>query len=172
MSLLVEVGGVTRGSSSSRPGAARSPWIRPVKVQLDCGEHLTRDVIVPVGQVPGFRVASEPVILPAADQSCMVRTEDAGVDLDTHRSDVSLMVDGSVLATGQWLRIRPKSGVDKLVTVNVTFGVANVDEASPTTSEPTRPTGDQPLSLPVTLSLAGVFAIGLAGAVLRSRPPF
>jgi hypothetical protein len=172
MSLLVEVGGVTRGSSSSRPGAARSPWIRPVKVQLDCGEHLTRDVIVPVGQVPGFRATSEPVILPAADQACMVRTEDAGVDLDTHRSDVSLMVDGSVLATGQWLRIRPKSGVDKLVTVNVTFGVANSDEASPPTSEPAHPSGDQPLSLPVTLSLAGVFAVGLAGAVLRSRRPF
>jgi hypothetical protein len=62
--------------------------------------------------------------------------------------------------------------VDKLVTVNVTFGVANVDEASPTTSEPTRPSGGQPLSLPVTLGLAGVFAIGLAGAVLRSRRPF
>jgi hypothetical protein len=56
--------------------------------------------------------------------------------------------------------------------VNVTFGVAKDQEAEPTSPAPAQPGADQPLSLPLTLSLAGVFVVGLAGAVLRSRRPF
>jgi hypothetical protein len=60
---------------------------------------------------------------------------------------------------------------ERLVKVNVTFAALPLDPAGPL--RPSTPTaaGDQPISPALTAGLAGLFALGLAGAVARARRP-
>jgi hypothetical protein len=142
--------------------------VRPVVVQLDCGGDITRRVVVPTGQVPGFRVRSADVVLPASDRTCRVRAEDPGVPPQSSTGEVSLAVDGAALGAGEWRTITAAPGDERQVTVRLTFNGQALHEPAPPRAGGRR-AGEESLSLAVTLGLAAVFALGLLGAIARSR---
>jgi hypothetical protein len=170
MVLVVEVGGVTRGTPVDRPGGARSPWIRPVIVELDCGASLQRRVRVDVGQVPGFQAESAALVLPDADRRCEVRPLDNGVDPEADERAAVTWVDGRLAGRGVAVPVKADEGRERLVRVNVMFASSEVAAAAPA-RQPAAEGGDQPLSPALTAGLAGLFALGLAGAVARARRP-
>lgn len=173
MVLAVEVGGVTRGTPVGRPGGARSPWVRPIIIEVACqGDQLQR-VEVPVGGVPGSQVVSEPLTLPAgAAGPCRVSPLSDGLaaGVASRNKFVSLLVDGSPLSLGETLEIEPEPGRDRTVLVNVTFGAAVADAAGFVDALPSP--GDHPVPVPVAITLAATFVFGLAAAVARARRPW
>jgi hypothetical protein len=175
VSIVIEVGGVTRGTPADRPGATRSPWTRPLIVDLDCGPQVRQRVEIPVGQVPGFQLQSNALVLPASAQPCDVSLVDDGVDPALGESGMaSLRVEGIQLSRGQALRVRPPAGGDKQVYVDVTFEPVPVHQSASLSTSPVGSrdvSGDQPLPWTVNASLLGLFAMGLAAAVTRSRRP-
>ena len=176
MALLVEVGGVTRGTPADRPGGARSPWVRPVVVDLSCGAALQRRVEVAVGQVPGFQVESDALVLPTGDRSCEVRPIDDGVEPAVNRESAveppaTVRIDGQEWHRGDAFIVTAEEPGERLVKVNVTFAAAALTQPAPVRPPGAAASGDQPLSPMLTIGLAGVFALGLAGAVARARRP-
>jgi hypothetical protein len=174
VSLVVLVGGATLGSPSETGTGFRSPWTRPLVVDLDCGAPLRRRVEVTSGQLPGYQALSDPVTLTPGVAACEVTVVDSGVDpTQAGAGTTTLSVDGVAVVAGVPRRVSPTAGDDRQVLVDVRF--ASVPDAAPVTvglppllggrgGEP----GDQPVPWPLTAALAGLFAVGLAASLVRS----
>jgi hypothetical protein len=172
VSLVVEVGGATLGSAIEPGGAFRSPWIRPLVVDLDCGGLFRRRVEVSSGQLPGYRALAEPLTLTTADPGCAVNVVDSGVDPAEGGADpTELSVDGAAVVPGVALPVRPAVGDEREILVDVTFAAIPADVAAglpPAAGDRRGGPGDQPVPWPLTLALAGLFAVGLAASISRS----
>ena len=173
VSLVVQVGGATLGSPSGAGTAYRSPWTRPLVVDLDCGAPLRRRVEVTSGQLPGYRALSDPLTLTPGVAACEVNVVDSGVDPTQAGAVTTLSVDGVPVLPGVPWRVSPAAGDDRQILVDVRFAAA--PDAAPVAvglppalggrgGEP----GDQPVPWPVTAALAGLFAVGLAASLARS----
>jgi hypothetical protein len=126
-------------------------------------------VEVPAGQASGFEVRADALVVPAGARDCRVRASDAGVPDDAPEGEVALAVDGAAIGEGEWYAVPAAPGTRRDVRVNLTYTGVVVREPSPPRPGRRGPGDSEPLSLPVTLSLAAVFAVGLLGAVVRSR---
>ena len=128
-----------------------------------------------MGQLPGYRAASDPVTLPAgsAAAGCAVDVVDSGVDPGGTDQPIVLAVDGVPVPPGLPWRVSPSIGRDHQVVVDVTFAalpaaVVAAVGLPPLPTSPATVSGDQPVPGTVAVALVGLFAAGLAAALAQS----
>ncbi len=166
MEIVVEVGGVTRGARSVKVASARTPWIRPVEVDLRCPGERPRILDVEVGSVPGAQVSVGPLPMGRGEDACLIGLAEDGVDGTAGL--VRVQWGDKVLSEGQYTRIEPEGAGTQTLRVQVTYGSAAESAESEAALGPA--IDDSPKRLPpaVSVSLAGLAIGGLVAAASLS----
>lgn len=167
MEIVIEVGGVTRGSKSARVDSARSPWVRPVQVDLRCPGERSRILDLAVGSVPGAQVSTGPLPAGRGVDACLIGLAEDGVD--GRAGLVRVQWGDTVLSEGQYSRIEPRGSGTQVLRLQVTYGAAEEPTAADSAFEASPgDAGANRLHPALLLSLAGLGIGGIVAAASLS----
>jgi hypothetical protein len=173
LEIIVEVGGVTRGSPRQRITAARTPWVRPIEVDLRCPEERPRILSVAVGAVPGAQVRSGPLPTGSGADACVLGLAEDGIDGDAGL--VRVQLGERTLAEGQYTRVDTDTLDTQVLRVHLTYGSSTDDGAARESAASSPRPASGGVTWPLSVALSAAALAGLAGAVAASwrgqRPP-
>ncbi len=187
LSVVVEVGGVTKGAATARPGRVLSPWRAPIRVSYACGGRPGVEVEITPEKAPGYVVTGPSIGALPAEQCVIVPIADGLGDDGANGGSVVVTIGGRAVPTGTMATVAPAAGRDEVQRVLVSFSAAEVgtaggadgsagapltDGATTQAAGPVAVAGSASRLSPLTVtSLAVVFTAGLVLSLLAARRP-